>query len=201
MVRIFTGDVMYRAFALLGLSVCLTVAAPALAATDDHPGFDNVPMRPSLASNDRADQLAMTVLPAADIAEALGAGPATRQALGPKVLVRVDISSQTMTVLVRGKIAHTWKVSTAGRGYVTPTGFWTPYRMHVMWRSRKYDNAPMPHSIFFHEGYAIHATPHIKRLGKPASHGCVRLHPDNAKALFALVRQYGPSAVRISVEQ
>ncbi len=192
---------MYRAFALLGLSLCLTVAAPAHAATDDRSGFDGIPMRPSLSSNDRADELAMTLPPAADIAEALGAGPTTRQALGPKVQIRVDISSQTMTVLVHGKVAHVWKVSTAGRGYVTPTGFWTPYRMHVMWHSRKYDNAPMPHSIFFHKGYAIHATPHIKRLGKPASHGCVRLHPDNAKALFALVRQYGPSNVRVSVEQ
>lgn len=192
---------MYRVLALLGLSLCLTVAAPARAATDDRSGFDNVPMRPSLSPNDSAGELAMTLPPTADIAEALGTGPTTRQALGPKVQIRVDISSQTMTVLVHGKVAHIWKVSTAGRGYVTPTGFWTPYRMHVMWHSRKYDNAPMPHSIFFHGGYAIHATPHIKRLGKPASHGCVRLHPDNAKALFALVRQYGPSTVRVSVEQ
>ncbi|PKR90487.1 hypothetical protein CXZ10_03700 [Pleomorphomonas diazotrophica] len=190
---------MYRAFALLGLSLCLTIAAPARAATDDTPSLGDISMRPSL-SPDRASELAMTLPPAADIAEALGAGPASRQALGPKVMVRVDISSQTMTVLVHGKVVHEWKVSTAGRGYITPTGFWTPYRMHVMWRSRKYDNAPMPHSIFFHEGYAIHATPHIKRLGKPASHGCVRLHPDNAKILFALVRQYGPSVVRVSVE-
>lgn len=191
---------MYRAFALLGLSLCLTIAAPARAATDDAPGLGEIPMRPSLLP-DRPNELAMTLPPAADIAEALGTGPTTRQALGPKVMVRVDISSQSMTVLVHGKVVHEWKVSTAGRGYITPTGFWTPYRMHVMWRSRKYDNAPMPHSIFFHEGYAIHATPHVKRLGKPASHGCVRLHPDNAKILFALVRQYGPSAVRVSVEQ
>lgn len=191
---------MYRAFALLGLSLCLTIAAPARAATDDTPAIGDLPIRPSLLP-DRANELAMTLPPAADIAEALGTGPTTRQALGPKVMVRVDISSQSMTVLVHGKVVHEWKVSTAGRGYITPTGFWTPYRMHVMWRSRKYDNAPMPHSIFFHEGYAIHATPHVKRLGKPASHGCVRLHPDNAKILFALVRQYGPSAVRVSVEQ
>ena len=143
----------------------------------------------------------MTLPPVADIAEALGAGPATRQALGPKVMVRVDISSQTMTVLVHGKVAYVWKVSTARRGYATPTGFWTPYRMHIMWHSRKYDNAQMPHSIFFYEGFAIHATPYVSHLGKPASHGCVRLHPDNAKALFALVRQYGPSTVRVSIEK
>jgi hypothetical protein len=192
---------MYRVFALLGLSFCVATASQAPAATAGDPGFDSIPMRSSLPPDGHAGELAMTLPPAADIAEALGAGPATRQALGPKVMVRVNISSQTMTVLVHGKVAYDWKVSTARRGYATPTGFWTPYRMHVMWRSRKYDNAPMPHSIFFHGGYAIHATPYVARLGKPASHGCVRLHPDNAKTLFALVRQYGPSAVRVSIEK
>jgi lipoprotein-anchoring transpeptidase ErfK/SrfK len=191
---------MYRVFALLGLSLATAVVSPALAAAVGSLDPVIADMRPSLPPAQAGAELAMTLPPAADIAEAIGAGPPTRQALGPKVMVRVDLSEQSMTVLVRGKVAHVWKVSTAGRGYHTPTGFWTPYRMHVMWRSRKYDNAPMPHSIFFHEGYAIHATPYVKRLGKPASHGCVRLHPDNAKALFALVRQYGPAAVRVSIE-
>ncbi|MBS1183094.1 MAG: hypothetical protein H6Q99_2974 [Proteobacteria bacterium] len=200
MIRIFTGDVMYRVFALLGLSLCLAGASTAHAATADDLSLDTITMRPSLSPGQHSGEMAMTLPPAADIAEALGAGPATRQALGPKVMVRVDISLQTMTVLVRGKVAHVWKVSTARRGYITPTGFWTPYRMHTMWHSRKYDNAPMPNSIFFHEGYAIHATPYVKRLGKPASHGCVRLHPDNAKTLFALVRDYGRAAVRVSIE-
>ena len=117
------------------------------------------------------------------------------------VRIRIDKSSQTMTVNVDGWSQYQWPVSTAKRGYYTPTGSWRPFRLERSWYSRKYDNAPMPHSIFFHGGYAIHATPHIKRLGTPASHGCVRLHPDNARALFALVRQYGPSAVRISVER
>lgn len=192
---------MYRVFALLGLSFCLATASQAHAATAGDPSFDTTAMRPSLVPVGHAGELAMTLPPAADIAEALGTGPATRQALGPKVMVRVDISSQTMTILVHGKVAYVWKVSTARRGYATPTGFWTPYRMHVMWRSRKYDNAPMPHSIFFYQGFAIHATPYVKRLGTPASHGCVRLHPDNAKTLFALVRQYGPSTVRVSIEK
>lgn len=192
---------MYRVFTLLGLSLCLATASPAYAATTGEPSFDSVPMRPSLPPGKHSGELAMTLPPVADIAEALGTGPATRQALGPKVMVRVNLSTQTMTVLVRGKVAYVWKVSTARSGYKTPTGFWTPYRMHVMWHSRKYDNAPMPHSIFFHEGYAIHATPYVARLGKPASHGCVRLHPDNAKILFALVRQSDPSTVRVSIEK
>lgn len=190
---------MYRVFTLLGLSLSLLSPMPVGATTAEDLGLGDLRMRPTLAADQPTDQVAMTLPPAADIAAAVVYGPATRQALGPAVMIRVDLSEQRMTVLVRGKPVQRWKVSTAGRGYRTPTGFWTPYRMHTMWRSRKYDNAPMPHSIFFHEGYAIHATPYVKRLGTPASHGCVRLHPDNAKALFALVRQYGPAAVRVSI--
>lgn len=191
---------MYRVFALVGLSASLFCSVAAAAATIDGLDLDGLRMRPTLAADQPSDQLAMTLPPVADIGAALAYGPATRKALGAAVMVRVDISDQTMTVLEHGKPIHRWKVSTAGRGYRTPTGFWTPYRMHTMWHSRKYDNAPMPHSIFFHEGFAIHATPYIRRLGTPASHGCVRLHPDNAKALFSLVREYGPSAVRVSIQ-
>nr|WP_245515684.1 L,D-transpeptidase [Oharaeibacter diazotrophicus] len=126
---------------------------------------------------------------------------AARAALAPKVIVKVDIGAQRMRVIVDGTERYSWKVSTAGRGYVTPTGQWTPYRMHTMWYSRKYDNAPMPHAIFFTGGYAIHATPHVRRLGSPASHGCVRLHPDNAKALFALAKEYGRDSMRVVIKR
>jgi lipoprotein-anchoring transpeptidase ErfK/SrfK len=68
-----------------------------------------------------------------------------------------------------------------------------------MWYSIKYDNAPMPYAIFFNGGYAIHGTDHVKRLGRPASHGCVRLHPRNAAALYARVRQAGRNNTRISI--
>lgn len=116
-----------------------------------------------------------------------------------KVVARVDISEQRMLVLVDGQPTFEWKVSTAGRGYVTPTGSFKPTRMHEMWYSKKYDNAPMPHSIFFHGGYAVHATPHVKRLGRPASHGCIRLHPDNASDFYALVEAFGPSNTSIVI--
>ena len=116
------------------------------------------------------------------------------------LITLVDVSEQTMTVFIGGIAQHVWPVSTAGKGYKTPRGMWQPYRMHTMWHSRKYDNAPMPHSIFYDGGYAIHATPHIRRLGKPASHGCVRLHPDNAKALFDLVLDYGRANMRVVVQ-
>jgi lipoprotein-anchoring transpeptidase ErfK/SrfK len=116
-----------------------------------------------------------------------------------KVLARVDISKQRMLVMIDGRAAFEWKVSTAGKGYVTPTGSFRPTRMHEMWYSKKYDNAPMPHSVFFHGGYAVHATPHIKRLGRPASHGCIRLHPDNASEFYALVQTFGPSNTSIVI--
>lgn len=128
----------------------------------------------------------------------VGAGQGAAQAAS-QVVARVSIGQQTMHVMVDGRLAYVWKVSTAGRGYVTPTGSFKPTRMHEMWYSRKYDNAPMPHSIFFKGGYAVHATDQIGRLGRPASHGCVRLHPDNAADLYQLVQTFGPKNTSIVI--
>ncbi|UUP15993.1 putative L,D-transpeptidase YbiS [Nitratireductor thuwali] len=115
------------------------------------------------------------------------------------LVAKVDVSSQTMTVVHRGRVIHRWKVSTARRGYVTPRGQWRPKRMHRMWHSRKYDMSPMPYSIFYHRGYAIHGTNAVSRLGSPASHGCVRLHTSNAARLYSLVKQVGPGNTRVVV--
>lgn len=112
---------------------------------------------------------------------------------------RIQLSTQTMTVIRHGRVIHTWPVSTARKGYVTPQGTWRPIRLHKMWRSRKYDNAPMPYSVFYNGGYAIHGTDAVKRLGTPASHGCVRLNTANAAAFYALVKQFGPGNTRIVV--
>lgn len=112
---------------------------------------------------------------------------------------RIRLSTQTMTVIKHGRVIHTWPVSTARRGYVTPRGSWRPTRLHRMWRSRKYDNAPMPYSVFYHGGYAIHGTYYVKRLGVPASHGCVRLNTANAATFYTLVKQFGPRNTRIVV--
>lgn len=113
------------------------------------------------------------------------------------LVAKIDISAQTMTVSRDGDVLYSWAVSTARKGYRTPRGSFRPTRLHKMWYSRKYDNAPMPNSIFFTGGYAIHGTPHIKNLGRPASHGCVRLHPANAKILYDLVQTYGRGNTRI----
>ena len=116
-----------------------------------------------------------------------------------KVLVTIDVSSQSMAVNVGGFPFGRWRVSTARDGYWTPRGQFRPTRLAKVYFSKKYDNAPMPNSVFFHGGYAIHGTSHVKRLGSPASHGCVRLAPKNAAKLFSLVQKYGPRSVRITI--
>jgi lipoprotein-anchoring transpeptidase ErfK/SrfK len=112
---------------------------------------------------------------------------------------RIDVSSQTMTVLRYGRVIHTWKVSTARQGYITPRGSWRPTRLHRMWYSRKYDMSPMPYSVFYRGGYAIHGTGAVKQLGRPASHGCIRLHTANAARFYSLVQEVGRGNTRITV--
>jgi lipoprotein-anchoring transpeptidase ErfK/SrfK len=121
-------------------------------------------------------------------------------AFASEVYVVVDISDQTMSVRVDGALKYTFDVSTGAEGYTTPAGAYGVERMYRKYHSKKYDGAPMPYSIFFHQGYAIHGTTDLKRLGRIASHGCVRLHPDNAKALFALVQDVGSDKTRVWVK-
>jgi lipoprotein-anchoring transpeptidase ErfK/SrfK len=108
-----------------------------------------------------------------------------------RVLAKVDLSSQTMKVYKGGRLVHKWPVSTGRSGYGTPTGTWKIHRMHKRYYSKKYNNAPMPYAMFYYRGYAVHGTNSISRLGRPASHGCVRLHPDNAAKLFSMVKSNG----------
>ncbi len=117
------------------------------------------------------------------------------------IVAKVDLSDQTMTVYKNGFIKHKWKVSTARKGYVTPVGKYTVKWSSKNHRSRKYNNAPMPYSLFFHGGYAVHGTTDLKRLGRPASHGCVRLDPKNAATLFALAEKNGLRRTRIIIQK
>ena len=113
--------------------------------------------------------------------------------------VKVDLTTQRMHVSVDGIPYATWKVSTARRGYVTPTGRYRVQRMERMHYSRKYHNSPMPYSVFFRGGYAIHGTGAISRLGRVASHGCIRLHPSNAGELYSLIRSNGVGSTKIRI--
>jgi lipoprotein-anchoring transpeptidase ErfK/SrfK len=114
------------------------------------------------------------------------------------VVIRIDKSSQTLSVAVDGAPTYQWAVST-GLGGGPPSGSYRPERLERHWVSRKYGMSPMPYSIFFHQGYAIHGTLYVSRLGHRASHGCVRLHPANAAVLFQLVQKQGAGNTSIVI--
>ncbi len=115
------------------------------------------------------------------------------------VIVHIDKARQRMRVYLDNNYIGGWKVSTARRGYWTPNGIYRPYTLERMHYSKKYHHSPMPWSVFFKGGYAIHGTYAIRHLGHPASHGCVRVHPGNAKTLYQLIRQHGMQNTRIII--
>ena len=117
-----------------------------------------------------------------------------------QVVAHISLSTQRMNVSIDGVPRFNWAVSTARPGYRTPTGTFKPTALFRYHASTIYSGSPMPYSIFFLRGYAIHGSYETKYLGRPASHGCVRLHPSNAAALYSLVKTYGPSntVIRIS---
>jgi L,D-transpeptidase catalytic domain len=106
------------------------------------------------------------------------------------VLIHINLSTQTMHV--SSDIgSYDWKVSTARSGYRTPRGSYRPSLLLRMHYSHKYDMSPMPYSIFFAGDYAIHGTYETASLGRPVSHGCIRLAPSNAARLFHMVQVEG----------
>ena len=116
----------------------------------------------------------------------------TSAASATAVVISINKIGQKMTVTVDGVRKYVWPVSTGASGYSTPSGQFRPFRMEAEHFSKEWDDAPMPHAIFFTaRGHAIHGSYHVKSLGRRASHSCVRLHPDNANKLFALVRKAG----------
>jgi lipoprotein-anchoring transpeptidase ErfK/SrfK len=136
---------------------------------------------------------ALAVLALPSVAEAA-------TAKNPKIIITINKVSQKMTVEVEGRTKFKWPVSTGAKGYDTPSGEFKPFRMEKEHFSKEWDDAPMPYSIFFTaQGHAVHGSYHIKSLGRRASHGCVRLHPDNAAKLFALVQKYGMSNTEVVV--
>lgn len=116
------------------------------------------------------------------------------------LVAKVDISAQTMTVLHHGKVAYRWKVSTARKGKYTPRGTYSAKHLSRHHKSSLYNNAPMPYSIFFRGNYAIHGTNQISRLGRPASAGCIRLHPEHAAVLFNMTRRVGLRNMRVVIQ-
>jgi hypothetical protein len=135
----------------------------------------------------------------ANVCDEILAGSATQTAsegansvVVSAVIINIDKTRQSMTVFLDGIERYVWPVSTGQPGYSTPSGTYTASSMNEIWYSKQWDNAPMPHAVFFtREGHAIHGTNEVKRLGKPASHGCVRISPENAATLYALVSEAG----------
>ncbi|MCB5176452.1 L,D-transpeptidase [Microvirga lenta] len=120
--------------------------------------------------------------------------------IGAEIAISIDKTAQRMTVSVDGEERYSWPVSTGMADYATPTGAFTPSRLVKQHYSREWDNAPMPYSIFFTDaGHAIHGSHATSRLGSPASHGCIRLSPGNARILFNLVMAEGPDNTRIVI--
>ncbi len=122
-----------------------------------------------------------------------------QQAVADRLVARVSLSGQVMHVYHHGQLLYVWPVSTARSGKITPTGQWRPQWLSRNHRSSRYNNAPMPYSVFYSGHYAIHGTNEINRLGRPASAGCVRLHPDNARKFFDMVRAEGMEQTRVIV--
>ena len=107
-----------------------------------------------------------------------------------RVQVSIDLATQRMNV-TSASGSYSWPISSARSGFVTPRGSYAPTSLQRMHYSRKYHMSPMPHSIFFRGGYAIHGTSATGALGRPASHGCIRLAPGNAAALYSMVQREG----------
>jgi len=134
--------------------------------------------------------------------------PASANLLFPgpaSVYAKVSIADQRMDVVInRGngkKETYSWKVSTGRKGFETPPGKFRPDYIDELHHSTKYENAPMPFSVFFNDGIAVHGTTELKRLGSPASHGCVRLDPQNAEVFFRAVADIGMERTAIIVEK
>lgn len=119
----------------------------------------------------------------------------------PRLIITVNKVSQKLTVELDGDQIYKWPVSTGAPGYETPSGTFRPFRMEKEHFSKEWDDAPMPYSIFFTgEGHALHGSYHVKSLGRRASHGCVRILPENAAKLFALVQKTGMSNTRVIIK-
>lgn len=115
-----------------------------------------------------------------------------------EVYINVSIASQRLSIEYPGG-GWTTKISSGRKGYGTKRGCFRPYRLAKMHYSKKYDNSPMPHSLFYYGGFAIHGTEYERNLGRPASHGCIRVSRRDAREMFQIVKYYGANNTLICV--
>lgn len=182
--------------------LCFNLPSPASATTEQPAtaavvGTLNEAPIPAAAAGP-ADQ-SVAVPKSSETTTESGAISAKPKPLPPTLFARINLTNQTMVVQAGGKTIHTWKVSSGAPGYATPPGTFKPGWMAKMWYSRQYDDAPMPYSVFFNGGIAVHGTMNPGSLGRAASHGCVRLATSNAERFYKLVSQHGMAQTRIIV--
>lgn len=134
--------------------------------------------------------------PAAPTPPAVAAPPPPPE---PTLVASINLTEQKMVVSEKGEFRYSWPISSGVARFATPTGTFQPEWTSKMWYSRKYDWAPMPHAVFINGGVAVHATYHVSALGSPASHGCIRLSPANAKTFYNLVQRHGLKNVKVTV--
>ncbi|KAB2943665.1 MAG: L,D-transpeptidase [Hyphomicrobium sp.] len=184
------------------VAVCAALAAVAFAssASAEAPvvlaAADPAAEAPSLSSPQASDA---ALPPAAVIVPAEAEQAAPLDPPEPTLFAVIDLSTQTMTVSDENGVIASWKISSARGGYRTPTGTYTPHYTARMHYSKQYHWSPMPYSVFFNEGVAVHGTNATGQLGRPASHGCVRAHPKNAKVFYNLVQKHGMQLTRVTV--
>lgn len=155
---------------------------------------------PAPAQTAHVPEAPRAALPAAEPAETPPPVAAAMPATTPVTLrLDVDLATQRLTITERGDVKAVWPISSGRAPTVTKTGTFRPQWASRMWYSRQYDMAPMPHAVFFNGGIAFHATQATHLLGRPASHGCVRLAPQNARALYGLIHAHGYAHTEIVV--
>ncbi|MBX9683956.1 MAG: L,D-transpeptidase [Hyphomicrobium sp.] len=208
---------LWRRWVIVGLFFCSP--SPLLAETAPAPAAPPVQAVAVAATSDTASQSQASPsvveqvpapAPSSAITEqqpATSAAPANTAAVQapaapppvPTLTVSIDLGSQSMQVSENGSPRYSWPISSGTAQFPTPRGTFRGQWMAKMWYSRKYDNAPMPHAVFINGGVAIHATYHTAALGTPASHGCIRLSPGNAKTFYNLVQRHGLKSTRVAV--
>lgn len=175
-------------------------AEPAVVVATAEPSSVAVEAPPPVAE---APQVTDNALPPAAVLAAVSSEDAASapplEPPRPTLFAAIDLSTQTMTVSDQSGERYRWPISSARAGYVTPVGTFTATWTSRMHYSRQYDWAPMPYAVFFNEGVAVHATNAVGSLGRPASHGCVRLALRNARTFYDLVSQHGLALTQITV--
>jgi lipoprotein-anchoring transpeptidase ErfK/SrfK len=173
-----------------------TAGAPAPSAATGGPTSPNPATNSATTGSNTVTPSTQSNSTAAKAVSELGGSPPQSnpgiKKAGSTILITIDKARQKMTVSVDGIQKYDWPVSTGRAGYSTPSGTYTATSMNEIWYSKEWDNSPMPHSIFFmKDGHAIHGSYEVRNLGKPVSHGCVRISPENATTLYTVVGANG----------